>query len=80
MPNTTRTRYATIADVDAARYGGARWARFRNGATGEWKDGYLVGWIQCDQPWVYSLFQDTDHLVEECEFYQYCEVYCEKVT
>lgn len=77
MPNTTRTRYATMHDVDAARHGSAPWERFRNGITGEWKDGYLVGWIQCDQPWVCGRFQDTDHLIEECEFYQYCEVYCE---
>jgi hypothetical protein len=76
MSNTITTRHATIPDIDAARHGEALWARFRNGVTGPWRDGYLVGWIQCDQPWVCGRFADTDHLVEECDYYQYCEVYC----
>ena len=70
-----RTRDATTTDIDAARHGDAKWARFRNGITDAWRDGYLVGWIQSDQPWVCGRFQDTDHLIEECDFYQYCEVY-----
>lgn len=66
--------YATIEHLKFARNGGAIRARFRNGVTGPWTTGYLVGWIQCDRPWVCGRFEDTDHLVEECDFFQYCEV------
>ena len=75
MHNTITTRYATITDVDAARHGEPRWARFRNGVTGPWTDGYLVGWVQCDRPWICGKFADVDCTLEECESYQYCEVY-----
>jgi len=69
------TRDATISDLNFARNGGAARARFRNGITGPWKDGFLIGWVQCDQPWVYGRYEDTDYLAEDCESYQYCEIY-----
>lgn len=69
------TRDATISDLNFARNGGAARARFRNGFHGQWKDGFLIGWVQCDQPWVYGRYEDTDYLAEDCESYQYCEIY-----
>ena len=75
MPETITTRIATLTDLAPARVGKAMRARFRNLFHDAWTDGYLVGWIQSDQPWVCGPFEDTDHFSEECEFYQYCEVY-----
>lgn len=75
MPNTLSTRIATLTDLAPARVSKAMYARFSNGVNEAWHNGYLVGWIHCDQPWVCGRFEDTDHLIEECDFYQYCEVY-----
>jgi hypothetical protein len=75
MSQDTSTRYATTADIDAARHGEPLRARFRNGITGPWTDGYLIGWVQGKQPWLCAKFADLDATFEECDSYQYCEVY-----
>ncbi len=79
---STATRYiqASIEHLKYAQNGGALRARFSNGFHGKWVEGWLVGWVQGNYPWICchddpSNFDAewSDEPIEDLT-YQYCEI------
>ena len=73
---------ASIEHLKYSQNGGALRARFRDGVTGKWQDGWLVGWVQGDHPWVRCDYAEGcydfyDQLCDEGftpDLWQYCEI------
>ena len=73
------------ASIDHLKYsqnGGALRARFRDGVTDSWTDGYLVGWVQGSHPWMCCDYAPDafDHFNQvldgafSTDWFKYCEI------
>jgi len=67
---------ASIEHLKYSQNGGALRARFRNSLHGIWMNGWLVGWVQDDNPWVccWNAPDDFEFRYDESDYYQYCEI------
>jgi len=71
---------ASIEHLKYSQNGGALRARFRDGVTGSWEQGWLVGWIQGKYQWV-ACYDNPDNCntAEDVTYWenhtwQYCEI------
>ena len=74
---------ASIEHLKYSQNGGALRARFRDGVMGDWQDGWLVGWVQGERPWMQAWenpdgFDYYNDLIygesEDVSFWKYCEI------
>jgi hypothetical protein len=79
MPIDYQWEQASVKHLYSAQNGEPMRARFRNWVHSEWTDGFLVGWVKGDQPWIsVSDFPDSfDYCKDDgetCLPWKYCEV------